>query len=66
MQQEILVAKVLDPARFIKKKQQVVIKRLLMWGEQVGDGEIDFQWPTQEVLEECKDLQSLYLQKLDF
>ena len=66
VQQEVFVAKMLDPIRFIKKKQQVVIKRLLMWGDQVGDDKIDFQWPTEEVLEACKDLKSLYLKKLDF
>ena len=64
VQQEVMLAKVLNPAQFIKKK--LVLKRLPMWGEQVDDDKIDFQWPTEEILEEFKDLQSLSLQKLDF
>ena len=39
-QQEGLLAKVLNPARLIKKP--VVLKKLPLWGEKVMDDEIDF------------------------
>ena len=41
VQQEGLLAKVLNPAQYIKQKQ-VVLKKLPMWGEQVEDDKIDF------------------------
>ena len=40
----------LDKARM----EKYTLKKLPMWGAQVEEGEINFQWPTQEILDQME------------
>ena len=38
-----------------KKKQSFTLKKLRMWGEQVPETEINFQWPTSDMIEDLPE-----------
>ena len=52
--QERKLAEILNPAQFTKTK--FILKKLAMWGEKVRDDEINFEWPTKEILEELEEV----------
>ena len=41
-----------------------ILKKLPMWGQQVGEAQIDFEWPTHEILERMDP--SVTLKSLSF
>ena len=40
-----------DPNSYDLCLRPFKLKKLQMWGKQISEGEIDFEWPTQEFLE---------------
>ena len=42
----------LNPLMIVIKRPRFTLRKLPMWGEQVAVNQIDFEWPTQEMLDQ--------------
>ena len=47
-----------------EKKREFVLKRLPLWGQKVKADDVNFEWPTQEMLDKMPS--DVYLQSLEF
>ena len=47
-----------------EKKKEFLLKRLPIWGQKVKADEVNFEWPTQKILDELPS--DVYLQCLEF
>ena len=41
------------------------LKRLPLWGQQVSEHEINFEWPTQEMFDEFENIENASLKTLE-
>ena len=44
--------------------ESVALKKLPLWGEQVSDDEIDFEWPTQEAFDQMNP--DVFIESIEF